>query len=213
MPGLLGDELTVEARLARRTSNALHLVFRTGPDDPIATASQGAGDGKGAKLGTLLGFKNGGPGKHGLVVGDRHLVVHTANTSPSTVLDGDVELGRLERDADSSRVLAADGRVLVQITSDPHDAKTLDAFTMLLHDGAGAPLGRLLIARTQAAWSLLREIESEIIWWGKAAPLKLPLLGAGINLDHTVDDDTVIMLLAVCVDICIGLRPYIPEMR
>lgn len=213
--GMLRKSTVVEARLRRRTSNALELVFRDGTDDPLAVATQGTGDSKKGKLGTLLGFKNGGVGKHGLVAADgRSLMVESISGAPSIVrADDGRDVGHLERGDDRSVARDAEGTPRITVTGDPSGVSSLDAFKLLLHDDGGRPLGKLGIARTQAAWSLLRDIETEIVWWDKAAPLKLPLLGASIALDAPVDDVTSDLLAAICVDVCIGLRPYVADMR
>src|SRR5262249_40775882 len=125
MVGMLGKAMAVEARLGRRGSNAVELVFRDGPAEPLATAGQGgggpeeplatgvqgAGDTKKGKLGTLLGFRNGGVGKHSLVAADgRALVVESVSGAPSNVcaVDGTV-VGRLQRGDDESVASDADG--------------------------------------------------------------------------------------------------------
>jgi hypothetical protein len=212
---MLGKGTAVEARLGRRTSNALELVFRDGPEEPLATAVQGAGDSKKGKLGALLGFKNGGVGTHSLVASDgRGLWVESVSGAPTVVRsDERAIVGKLERGDEQSFARDADGVPRITVTGDPAGVHSLDAFRLLLHDDGGRPLGRLGIARTQAAWSLFRDVESEFIWWGKAAPLKLPLLGASVALDAPVDDVTSDLLAAICVDICIGLRPYVADMR
>lgn len=55
--------IVIDGRVGRKTSNGLKMTFQEGEGDPLAVAVQSSGDGKGAKLGMLFGFKNGGPGK------------------------------------------------------------------------------------------------------------------------------------------------------
>jgi hypothetical protein len=214
--GLLGSNRVVQARLGRRTSNALELVFRAGPGDPLAVATQNGGGGTGAKFGTLLGFKNGGPGTHSLVSqdGSRGGLVATA-TGPKTVVTGDGEapFGVIERVDDATTLRGPGDRVLATLAGDPTGVVTLEAFRLLVSSPTGAPLGRLQVARTVAGWSLVDDIIDTTIWWGKAAPLKLPVLGASLQLDTEVDADLGDMLLAACVDLCIGLRAYVAGMR
>jgi hypothetical protein len=52
----------IEGRVVHKKSNALQIAFCDGPGDSIAVGLQGASEGKGEKLGVLLGLKNGGTG-------------------------------------------------------------------------------------------------------------------------------------------------------
>lgn len=56
------NPIVIEGHVVHKKSNALKMSFQDGPGDPFAVGHQGAGDGKGAKLGVLFGFKNGGTG-------------------------------------------------------------------------------------------------------------------------------------------------------
>ena len=180
-------------------------------------ATQGAADGRGAKLGTLFGFKNGGPGRHGLVAGDktRHLVVATVDSAPTEVTDAEgARVGELERGDEETVIRGPGGRELARVVGDPDGVATLDAFRMVVQSPTGEPLGRLQVVRTLAGWSLGRELLEDALWWGRAGqPLKLPVLGATLQLEREVDADLGDLLLAACVDLCIGLRPYVAEMR
>jgi len=214
--GFLGSNRAVQARLGRRTSNALELVFRAGPGDPLAVAHQNGGGGVGAKFGTLLGFKNGGLGTHSLVAGDGdpRLLVATAKGPKTVVTSGDGSpFGVIERADDATTLRGPGDRVLATVVGDPAGVKTLEAFQLMVNGPAGSPLGKLQVARTIAGWSLVDDIIDTTIWWGKAAPLQLPVLGASLQLDAEVDADLGDMLVAACVDLCIGLRAYVAGMR
>jgi hypothetical protein len=66
-PGPSGNQpVVIDGRIARRTSSGLTMTFHEGEDEPLAVAVQSGGEGRGAQLGVLFGFKNGGPGRHSL---------------------------------------------------------------------------------------------------------------------------------------------------
>jgi hypothetical protein len=207
----------VDGRLARATSNALTMQFRNGPGAPLATARQGAADGRGKKFGILLGFKNGGPGTHVLTFSDGSVLHVTTRDTPLTTIaraDG-VEIATTER-GEHSQVRRAGGAGLpwFVVSDDPERPKDLDAFHLVVDRGTGERLGRLEVVRTVAGWSLAQDLIDTTIWWGRAgAPMKLPMLGTRLVLDLPVDELELQVLCAVCVDLAIGLRPYAPSMR
>ena len=143
--------LTVIAGLvSRKTSNRLRMTFNDGPGDPIADAVQSGGDGRGAGVGILFGFKNGGAGNHVLDFTDGHQLVVSSRDSQPT-----------------------------EITRDGKSFATVQ---------------RRAVGRS-----------------GSEA-LKIPILGTRLTLTQQVAPAVRDVLMAACVDIAIGLRPYIPEM-
>jgi hypothetical protein len=103
-----------EARVVHKKSNALKITFHEGPGAPIAEGVQGAGDGKGKKLSTLFGFKNGGTGKHQLTYADgRVLGVQSLDGAPSVFTQSnETPLATVTRGEDHGcrRRLGATGR-------------------------------------------------------------------------------------------------------
>ena len=54
----------------------------------------------------------------------------------------------------------------------------------------------------------------EVFWWNRAgAPLKVPTLGTRATLTRELTPLERDVLLCACVDITIGLRPYISAMN
>ena len=88
----------IDGRIERATSNALRLVFRTGPGEPLGVARQGAGDGRGKKIGVLFGFKNGGTGNHLLTFADGSTLGIESNSGKPSELTRD---GVCVRDPDT----------------------------------------------------------------------------------------------------------------
>jgi hypothetical protein len=217
MGGAAGGPVLIEGRVGRKTSNALKITFQDGPGDPLAVGLQGAGDGRGRKMATLFGFKNGGTGNHELRFADgRTLGVASRDKAP-TEISGDGRTVATVNRGTVSTVVLADGTELLRFVDDADEAKFSDQFRLRVSDGSGADLGRLDVIRRSSAWSLddLADVLLNYDWWvnrtGESLPI--PLLGTRLLLDRPVDGLVRDVLLAVCVDIAIGLRPYSASMN
>jgi hypothetical protein len=203
--------------VSRKTSNRLRMTFNDGPGDPIAEAVQSGGDGRGAGVGILFGFKNGGSGNHLLDFTDGHqLVVGSRDSKPTEITRDGQPFATVRRGAPSV-ALDPSGREIVRFTSDPEDAKTPDLFRINLALPDGTPLGDLDVIRRGPGWTAMRAIDYAtsvgFYWWDHAGQaLKIPILGTRLALTQRVEPIVRDVLLAACVDIAIGLRPYIPEM-
>jgi hypothetical protein len=81
----------------------------------------------------------------------------------------------------------------------------------------GTLVAHLDVIRKVAGWSLMRalnDLDDMYIWWDRAgAALKTPLLGTRLALVRPVSDVERDVLLGACVDITLGLRPYMAEMN
>jgi len=204
------EPTVIEGRLGRRLNNALILEFRDGPGDPFGTAVQGGGDGIGRKLGVLFGFKNGGAGTHTYTPVEGSPVLVESRERAATLLtrsDGS-PVGQIER-GPTCIARRADGAEILHFTDDPAGAKTLDAFRLIVTVPNGDLVAHLHVIRTIEGWSLGRELVDDVIWWGRAGqPLRLPLLGTSLQLQRPLTPVEREIVLAACVDLAIGLRPY-----
>jgi hypothetical protein len=206
----------IDGRIERATSNALRLVFRSGPGEPLGVAKQGAGDGKGRKLGVLFGFKNGGTGTHVLTFADGStLAVESKDGQPSELLRKGMPFATMTRGA-TTTATSADGTVIARFIPDPNGAKSLELYRLIVTDAGGAELGHLDVVRRNTGWSLARTIwraDEIAYWWDHAgAALPIPILGTRVVFNATPDDSLRDVVLGACTDIAIGLRPYITEM-
>jgi hypothetical protein len=205
----------IEGRVVHKTSNALQQAFKSGPGEPIATAVQSAGDGKGRKVGMLFGFINGGTGTHVLTYADgKHVHVHSRSSEPTLVTTPEgAEIVTIER-GDTSVARTSSGGEVVEFTGDPDGVKSPEAFRMRIKAPDGTDLGRLDVIRTVAGWKLSDSIVDTIIWWDRAgAPLKVPFLGTRLEVTRPLSELERDTLFAACVDLAIGLRPYVAGMR
>jgi hypothetical protein len=205
----------IEGRVVHKTSNALQQAFKSGPGEPLATAVQSAADGKGRKMGMLFGFINGGTGTHVLTYADgKHVHVQSRSSEPTLVTTPEgAEIATIER-GDTSVARTSSGGEIIEFTGDPDGMKSLEAFRLRVNDSIGKEFGRLDLIRTVAGWKLMDSIADTIIWWDRAgAPLKVPFLGTRLEVTRPLSDLERDTLLAACVDMAIGLRPYVAGMN
>ena len=208
----------IEARVVHKVSNALKMTFTDGPGDPFAVGVQGAGDGRGKKLGVLFGFKNGGTGNHRVTYSDGAVLnVASKDGAPTVLTDGaGVEVATVHR-GDTSRAVSAGGGELLQFSADPDEAKSPELFRMVVTGAGGDRLGSVHIVRRAGGWTLGRlanDLYDESFWWDRAGePLPVPILGARVYLDREPSPVERTVLVGACVDVAIGLRPYIKEMN
>jgi hypothetical protein len=209
----------IAGRVVHKKSNALKISFQDGPGDPFATGIQGAGDGTGSKLGILFGFKNGGSGTHVLTYQDgAELRVRSKGGEPTVLSRSDgVEVATIHRGETSTAVLSGGGEVF-RFVADPELAKTPDLFRLLVKSPSGEDIGRLDVIRKVEGWQTLAGLVEaawhEYIWWDQAGrPLPIPIVGTQLILTSPVSDVGRDVLLGACVDIALGLRPYVTEMK
>src|SRR5947208_17064254 len=172
----------IQGIVVHKTSNALRITFSDGPGEPTAVGVQGAGDGKGKKFATLLGFKNGGPGKHVLPFADGStLQVESREMQPTIITSADgTEFATVHRGDTTSAVRAGGGEIL-RFSSDQEEARTPDLFRMVVSDPGGVELGRLDVIRKVRGWTLARAVDAAwqtYVWWDHAGQaLPVPILG------------------------------------
>jgi hypothetical protein len=199
--------------VVHKKSNALQITFHDAEGDPFAVGVQGAGAGKGKKIGVLFGFKNGGTGNHQLTFADgRVLGVASKDGAPSDFSDQQgSHIATVARGETSAAVLA-NGTNLFQFTGDPEDGKTVELFRLLITTGAGEQVGRLDVIRKDTGWTISRAVDAawdDYIWWDHAGrALPIPILGTRLTLTRPVVGIERDVLLCACVDMAIGLRPY-----
>ncbi|MDP9116644.1 MAG: hypothetical protein M3O28_05185 [Actinomycetota bacterium] len=209
----------IDGRVSRKTSNSLKMSFQEGAGDPLALAVQCSEDGKGSKLGVLFGFKNGGPGKHGLTYEDgRKIVVQSREMKPTLITaSAGAAVAQINR-GDSSTAVTPDGRDVLHFAADPTEPMTIDIFRIVITDASGGDVGRLHVIRKNDGWKTVSDVLDSAwntyLWWDRAgAPLPLLVLGTRLILLRELDELERDVLLSACVDLAIGLRPYIKQMN
>src|SRR5579859_1456055 len=142
---ILGDRLTLSARVRRAKSNALVVTYSDHTGTDVATGRQHGG------AAVLLGFKNGGKAAYSIESGPARLDVSVAATTKVS-RDG-TALGSIVGQGTSARIESADGNVLAQVH--PHEgAKADPAWSHRLTGPDGEPVGTLTLMRTAGGWGL-----------------------------------------------------------
>ncbi len=80
-----------------------------------------------------------------------------------------------------------------------------------LGDEAGADLGTLTLLTTAAQVDLVDELVETTVYWEKASPLKVPNLGARLDLQRAVGSTLGNLLLSTCVTIALGPQAFIRD--
>jgi len=202
---MLADKTVVDARTGRKVSNALTLTFKTSPEDDLAVATQAGG----AKV--LFGFKNGGRGKFTLAGGGESVTLDCADER--TTARGEAgTVGTIEEEGNGEATFRdASGAVLAIWQGFPYaeHGEATWPYTLLEPDGSTV-LGLLRLLRTSLKFDLLGEAIDTAIWWDRPGQgMKLPTLGARLELRHPVGPVLGDLLLAACVDATIGPHDHL----
>lgn len=207
----------IEGRVVHRMPNALQIMFRTGPDDPLAVGVQGAGNSVFARMAIRFGFGTSGVGIHRIAYADGSVVwVESKKTDPTVLTRGDgTRLGMIHR-ARTSTAIGATAGTLFHFVPDPDEAVTSDLFRLRVLDRMGEEFARLDVVRDVGGWSSGRMPDDRYeasLWWDHTGrPLPVPILGTRLWTRHALDAVERDVLLGACVDIALGLRPYITAM-
>jgi hypothetical protein len=203
--GLLGSATVVDARTGRKLNNALTLTFKTGADQTIAV---------GAQVGSpwvLLGFKNtGDAGRCTLkgAGGDLELDCRTAVTTVTAAVTGSA-VGTITREGDDGLLREGAGGLLARLVGLPKSERRDPVCAYPLFDPAGGALGTLSLLTTAATFDLLADLVDTTVYWETAAPLKVPTLGARLDLVRPVEAVLGDLLLSTCMTIAIGPQAFI----
>jgi len=208
----------IEGYVVHKADNALRMTFRDGPGDPCAVGVQGAGDGKGKQLAFLFGFANGGSGNQVLAWADGSVLRIASREQQATVLTrgGGSTLATVER-GDVSVARSPDGSTLLAFAPDPVEDRTPDLFWMVVTAGDGGAVGTLDVIRQVPGRTVSRAVADAAnvaIWWDHAGqPLPVPILGTRLTTVRPLTTVEREVLMCACVDLAIGLRPYIASMH
>jgi hypothetical protein len=204
-PGLLGPATVVDARTGRKLNNALTLTFKTSPEDTIAVGTQVG------SAWVLLGFKNTGDAGRFTVKGPAGELALDCRARQTTVTTaGGEPVGTVERVDDDGELRDAGGSVLARLAGLPKEHSRDPACRYPLSDGTAADLGTLTLLTTAAVgFDLVGELVDTAVFWGKAAPLKVPTLGARLDLHRAVGSTLGNLLLCTCVTIALGPQAFI----
>ena len=82
---------------------------------------------------------------------------------------------------------------------------------------SGEEIGRLDVIRKLDGWTASRALYgavNELFWWDQPGQaMRVPVLGTRVVLTRPLVGAERHVLVGACVDMAIGLRPYISEMK
>lgn len=161
----------------------------------------------------------------------RTLSVVSRQREPTSFLDADgVEVGEARRvvyetkrdDLENNRstVHDAQGNLVFRVVPSttgatlPPEAKAPDIYRTDLIDATGSRCGSMNLVRVVAGWTLGKDLLDDMLWAGHAGQsLPLPVAGTALAFDRPPTPLEGDLALRMCVDVSIGLRPYIAEMN
>ena len=216
----------VEGRVSRKANNALRMDFLDSTGTAVASALQSGTDSRRVRTAILMGWRNGGAGRHLVTFADgSEAIVRTpddAAGAPITRRDG-AALGAIEPGAPCT-VRGADGGVLLSVEPGPArdgpvpDARKVPvrkvaALDYVLRDASGADLGRVADIRDDAEWSLKGAFMAAadvyaLITSSAAQSVPVKRAGCALLLTRPPTADERLGLVALAVDLAIGLRDY-----
>jgi hypothetical protein len=212
----------VDGVCGRKLNNALTMRFlRNGTGEPFATALQSGGDGVGKKLGILFGFRNGSAGTHVLTYADgTTLDVPVVDLEPTHVTRGDGTAVCTIARGETTMISAPDGTAVLSFLPDPVEPEASSHFRMRMADGSGAHLATMDVIRQGGKYDdvgIADVLEAvDFVAGGfvsdAGGSLPLPFLGTRIVLLRELTPLEQDALLAACVEIGIGVRPYVAAM-
>ncbi|MCU1477744.1 MAG: hypothetical protein JWQ64_2437 [Subtercola sp.] len=154
------------------------------------------------------------------------LVIESKAGGESVVTGASGPVVRITRGETSSVVESAGGELLYTVVGDPSGVRTADAYCLVVNDAVGQPIGTLEVILTPMGWNItantlldlgfaLSDVDYFVDRYVTrlGVPLKFPNLGTRLILNEQPSPEHLDALLGVCVDLSIGLRAYVAEMR
>ncbi|MBF6329392.1 hypothetical protein [Nocardia transvalensis] len=216
MPDPWSGSMMIEGRVVREVSEPPRIVFRSGPGDPIAVAAREVPGATPRRRPIRLGRSASRGHAHVITYADGYRVRLEPDRDGSTVLksrDG-TRIG-LIMVTDTATAISITGGTLCHFVPHPDECRTTDSFRLLVLDQCGAEMGRLSLIRAAEGWGRRGDDPADThLWWDRTGePLSVPILGARLAVERRIDRDERDALLAACVDMVLGLRPYITELK
>jgi hypothetical protein len=214
----------IDGACGRKLNNALTMRFlHNGAGEPFATALQSGGDGVGKKLGILFGFKNGAAGTHVLTYADgTTLDVPVTDLESTQVTRGDGTAVCTITRGETTTISGPDGAVVLAFLPDPVEPEASSHFRIRIEDVTGVHVATMDVIRPGGGYGdvgIVDVIEAvDFVAGGfkssdTGGSLPLPCLGTRIVLFRELAPLEQDALLAACVEIGIGVRPYVAAMK
>jgi nitroreductase len=166
----------------------------------------------------LMGWRNGGPGRHAVEFADgrKHVVEVGADGAPARVLDADGKpLGTITAGS-PSEYRSADGATVLSI--EPDGEPTPGKVPMLVRRADGEVAARLVDVRTNTEWRVRDSLRAAadlymLLTASGAGSLPIRRFGTQISSATPPSAAEVDALVAISVAICIGMCDLVPQLE
>lgn len=209
-------EYALDAKISRKKSNALALQC-VDTNGAVASAVQSGADGRMTRMSILMGWRNGGPGRHLITYADgRTQVVEVTENAPVRVLAGDgQQLATITAGA-PSEYRSADGAVVLHI--EPNGEPTPGKVPMLVRRANGDPVARMIDVRTNTEWKARDSVRAAadlymLVTASGAGSVPIRRFGTQISSDNAPSPAEIDALVAISVAVSIGLCDFVPPLE
>ncbi len=208
--------MMIEGRVVRALSDGARIEFRSGPGDPIAVAEREEAAAPGRRFPIPLGRTKTRVDTHLITYTDGYRVrIRSSGDAPTALETVTGTRTGLILVTDTATAVSITAGTLCHFVPHPEEPRTPEVFRLLILDLFGVEMGRLSLIRTPEGWSRRGdELADNHLWWDRTGQsLPVPILGTRLAIGRRIDRDERDALLAACVDMALGLRPYITELK
>jgi nitroreductase len=210
-------EYALDGKTSRKKNNALALEF-VDSSGPVATAVQSADDGRKTRMSILMGWRNGGPGRHVVSFADgrKHIVEVGSHGAPTRVLGADDQpLGTITAGS-PSEYRSADGSTVLHIEADGEPSPA--TVPMLIRRPDGEVAARMLDIRTNTEWKVRDSLRAAsdmfmLVTASGAGSVPIRRFGTQTSSETLLSSTEVDALVAISVAICIGMADLVPQLK
>jgi len=207
-------DYALDGKASRKKNNALSVQFVDG-NGAVATAVQSGDDGRKTRTAVLMGWRNGGAGRHLVTFADgrKQVVEVTADAAVRVSDDAGQELATITSGSPST-YRSADGATVLSI--EPDGPPTAGKVPMVIRRPGGEVVAQMVDVRTNTEWTVrdsLRVVSDlyMLVTASGAGSLPMRRFGTQVTSDTAPYPAEVDALIAITVAVCIGLCDLVPQ--
>jgi nitroreductase len=205
----------LDGKASRKKNNALAMEFVDGAK--VASAVQSGADGRGRRVAILMGFRNGGPGRHAITYVDgREHVVEVDEGALVRVMDGTGQPVATITAGTPSEYRSADGATVLLIEPDGEPSR--GKVPMLVRRPDGPLVAQVVDVRTNTEWKVRDSLRAAgdlylLLTASGAGSLPMKRFGTQISAEAAPSPGERDALIAISVAICIGMVDLVPQLE
>jgi len=203
----------LDGKASRKKNNALAMEFVDG--ERVASAVQSGGDSRTKRVAVLMGFRNGGPGRHAINYADgREWIVEVGEGAPVQVVDGGGPPIATITAGGPSEYRSVDGSVVLLI--EPDGEPSPGKVPMRVRRPDGTLVAQVVDVRTNTEWKVRDSLRAAgdlymLLSASGAGSLPMKRFGTQIAGDTAPAPAERDALIAISVAICIGMADLVPQ--